>query len=199
MMTGQDWVLWCTGPRVWTGPGDGTGPGLKGPLSRLFSLLWTLGLLLPLPGGWKNDGGSFLKKKNICYNINSHSSWRRDMTEPGLWVERVKCSVITENRHFMTLCIVDGQLFSTSFYKELWEVAETSGWWQQTSDPSYPWSPPSHEQSHSAAAPGPGVGTPCWAVVVFKLSSTVSTGPRSLVAAAHLNNGQQQIIFYCCW
>ena len=57
-VAGQELVLvWWPGG----GPGEPTGgPGLKGPLSRLFSLLWTPGLLLPICGGLKKDSGKFL-------------------------------------------------------------------------------------------------------------------------------------------
>ena len=50
------------------GPGDGTGPGEKGLLSREFSLECTLGDLLPTPGGWKKDFGRFLILIGGCCN-----------------------------------------------------------------------------------------------------------------------------------
>ena len=50
------------------GPGEGTGPGEKGLLSREFSLEWTLGDLLPTPGGRKKDFGRFLILMGGCCN-----------------------------------------------------------------------------------------------------------------------------------
>ena len=51
------------------GPGDGTGPGEKGLLSREFSLEWTLGDLLPTDGGRKNDFGRFLILIGGCNDL----------------------------------------------------------------------------------------------------------------------------------
>jgi hypothetical protein len=58
-------LWWPWGPGPWgccrgCGWGEAPGPGEKGPvLSRLFSRLCTLGLLLPTVGGVKKEGGRF--------------------------------------------------------------------------------------------------------------------------------------------
>ena len=65
-VAGQELVLaW------WFGGGVGLelGPGLRGPLSREFSLLWTPGDLLPTGGGSKNEGGKFLMRSGIPIGI----------------------------------------------------------------------------------------------------------------------------------
>ena len=73
-MAGQELALECTGP-MGGGPGEGTGPGEKGLLSREFSLECTLGDLLPTDGGWKNDFGRFLILIGGCCNDLLEFPW----------------------------------------------------------------------------------------------------------------------------
>ena len=53
------------------GPGEGTGPGEKGApwpseLSKEFSLLCTLGLLLPIVGGFQKEAGRLRIRNGTC-------------------------------------------------------------------------------------------------------------------------------------
>ena len=52
------------------GPGEGMGPGEKGPwpreLSKEFSLLCTLGDFEPNVGGFQNDSGRFRIRRGTC-------------------------------------------------------------------------------------------------------------------------------------